>query len=85
MIGALGFVVGRHDGGSATTGLRLFLWCWIFGMIGYVVYAVGVLEDVEQVETGGPVLAGVITGLIPLVLYATLGRLFKWGQARRQA
>ncbi len=83
LIGALAFVIGRHDGGSIVTGLRLFLWCWIFGMVGYTLYATGLLEEIEQIEAGGPVLAGILAGLVPLAIYATLGRLYKWGQSRR--
>jgi beta-N-acetylhexosaminidase len=83
LIGALGFVIGRHDGGSIVTGLRLFLWCWIFGMVGYTLFAIGLLEEVEQIGAGGPVLAGVLTGVLPLAIYATLGRLYRLGRSRR--
>lgn len=81
IIGGLAFVVGRHDGGSAVSGMRLFLWCWIFGMIGYALYGFGVLDVGDQLGAGGPVLAGIVAGLLPLAVYATLGRLFRREQA----
>jgi hypothetical protein len=79
-IGAMGFIVGRHDGGSAVTGMRLFLWCWVIGMIGYVLYGIGALEAIEEVGQWGPVLAGVVGGLVPLVLFLLFGRLLSQDQ-----
>jgi beta-N-acetylhexosaminidase len=76
-IGALGFVAGRHDGGSAVSGMRLFLWCWIVGMAGYVLYGIGVLGADDQLGGWDPLMAGIIGGLMPLVAYITLGRLFR--------
>jgi hypothetical protein len=82
IIGAMGFVLGRQDGGSAVTGMRMFLWCWVFGILAYVLYGLGVFKDVEQVEARGPFLAAIIGGLIPLAIYLVLGRLVKRVQAR---
>ncbi len=79
IIGAMGFVVGRHDGGSAVSGMRLSLWCWIFGMAGYVLYGIGALDTDDQLGVWGPLLAGIAVGLVPLVVYAVLGRLLRRG------
>jgi hypothetical protein len=79
IIGAMGFVVGRHDGGSAVSGMRLSLWCWIFGMAGYVLYGIGALDTDNQLGVWGPLLAGIAVGLVPLVVYAVLGRLLRRG------
>jgi hypothetical protein len=79
IIGAMGFVVGRHDGGTAVSGMRLSLWCWIFGMAGYVLYGIGALDTDKQLGIWGPLLTGIAAGLVPLVVYAILGRLLRRG------
>jgi hypothetical protein len=82
VIGAMGFVVGRHDGGSAVSGMRLFLWCWIFGMAGYVLYGIGAVDATDQLGVWGPLLAAIAGGLVPLVIYSVLGRFFRRGPRR---
>jgi beta-N-acetylhexosaminidase len=79
LIGAMGFAVGRHDGGTAVSGIRLSLWCWISGMAGYVLYGIGALDTDNQLGVWGPLLAGVAAAFLPLVVYAVLGRLFRRG------
>lgn len=78
IIGGTGFVVGRNDGGSTVTGVRLFLWTWFLGMVGYILYGIGALEawDVrERAGAWGALLTSVVGGLLPLIVYAALGRL----------
>ena len=73
VVGAVAFVVGRHDGGSAVTGIRLFLWCWVLGMVGYALYGLGALDADAQVGEWGPLLAGILGGIVPLAVYVVLG------------
>jgi beta-N-acetylhexosaminidase len=73
VIGGVGFAMGRSDGGSMVAGMRLFLWSWVLGMIGYSLYGIGALKALEQVEPWGALLVGIAGGLLPLLAYATLG------------
>jgi beta-N-acetylhexosaminidase len=75
IIGGTGFVAGRNNGGSTITGMRLFLWSWVLGMVGYTLYGLGALKAMEQVGAWGPLLTGIVGGLLPLLAYVTLGRL----------
>ena len=75
IIGGTGFLAGRNNGGSTITGMRLFLWSWVLGMAGYTLYGLGVLKAMEQVGAWGPLLTGILGGLVPLLAYATVGRL----------
>ena len=75
IIGGTGFIAGRNNGGSTTTGMRLFLWSWVLGMVGYTLYGMGVLKAMEQIGAWGPLLTGILGGLLPLIAYATVGRL----------
>jgi hypothetical protein len=75
IIGGTGFVVGRNNGGSTFTGLRLFLLSWVLGMMGYTLYGIGVLEPVEEIGAWGALLTGIAGGILPLFLYSTVGRL----------
>jgi hypothetical protein len=73
VIGGVGFIMGRSDGGSMVAGMRLFLWSWVLGMISYSLYGIGALKALEQVEPWGALLVGIAGGLLPLLAYATLG------------
>jgi beta-N-acetylhexosaminidase len=80
MIGGIGFVMGRNDTGSTVVGVRLALWIWLLGMVGYILYGLGALEALkiqERVGAWGALLTGVIGGLLPVTIYATLGRLIR--------
>lgn len=77
IIGGIGFVLGRNDGGSTVTGVRLFLWSWMLGMVGYTLYGIGWLKSVEQIGAGGALLAGVLGGLLPVLGYAALAWLIR--------
>ena len=81
MIGSAGFIMGRGDGGSAVTATRLFLGSWVLGMVGYSLYGIGAVEALERFGEWGALIAGVLGGFVPLLVYATVGRLIK----RRQA
>jgi beta-N-acetylhexosaminidase len=74
VISGLGFILGRSDGGSTLIGLRLLLWTWIFGMLGYTLYGIGALKALEQVGEIGALMTSTIGGLVPLATYAVLGR-----------
>jgi beta-N-acetylhexosaminidase len=82
IIGSVSFVVGRGDGGSTLTAMRLFLWTWVLGMVGYTMYGVGVLKIVERAGGWGAPLTGLVASLLPLAVYAVSGRLSK--RARQQ-
>ena len=48
-------------------------------MAGYVLYGVGALDAENQLVVWGPLLAGIAAVLVPLVIYAIPGRLFRRG------
>jgi hypothetical protein len=87
IIGGTGFVVGRNDGGSTVTGMRLFLWTWILGMAGYALYALGGLDALgvpARLGAWGALLTSVIGGLLPVTIYMTLGQLIRQWRQRGQ-
>jgi hypothetical protein len=77
IISSTGFVMGRADNGSAVTAMRLFLWCWVCGMVVYTLYGIGGLPFMEGLGVWGAVLTGIAGGLLPLIAYAVRGRLIE--------
>jgi hypothetical protein len=80
IIGGTGFVIGRANGGTTVNGMKLFLWSWMLGMLGYILYGIGALESTRVGERFGewtPLLVGALSGILPLAIHTASERLVK--------
>jgi hypothetical protein len=87
LIGGIGFVVGRNETGSTVVGMRLGLWVWMLGMVGYILYGLGALEVLkvrERVGAWGALLTSVVSGLLPMIIYTAVVNLVRQLRSRDQ-